>query len=25
VALCTRRFRAHDPFVATAYSLLARE
>ncbi|MEU0114516.1 serine hydrolase domain-containing protein [Streptomyces bobili] len=25
VALCTRRFRARDPFVATAYSLLARE
>ncbi|MFF9063407.1 serine hydrolase domain-containing protein [Streptomyces sp. NPDC014882] len=24
VALCTRRFRAHDPFVATAYALLAR-
>ncbi|MFE7648482.1 serine hydrolase domain-containing protein [Streptomyces phaeoluteigriseus] len=23
VALCTRRFRARDPFVATAYSLLA--
>jgi hypothetical protein len=25
VALRTRRFRARDPFVATAYSLLARE
>ncbi|MGX1274145.1 serine hydrolase domain-containing protein [Streptomyces phaeoluteigriseus] len=25
VALCTRRFRARDPFVATAYSLLARD
>lgn len=25
VALCTRRFRAHDPFVATAYALLAEE
>ncbi|WP_151477456.1 serine hydrolase domain-containing protein [Streptomyces albicerus] len=24
-ALCTRRFRAHDPFVATAYALLAEE
>ncbi|MFI0269451.1 serine hydrolase domain-containing protein [Streptomyces luteogriseus] len=24
-AVCTRRFRAHDPFVATAYALLARE
>jgi CubicO group peptidase (beta-lactamase class C family) len=23
VALCTRRFRAHDPFVATAYAFLA--
>ncbi|MHC3467545.1 serine hydrolase domain-containing protein [Streptomyces sp. 7R007] len=23
VAVCTRRFRAHDPFVATAYGLLA--
>lgn len=23
VAVCTRRFRAHDPFVATAYALLA--
>ena len=23
VALCTRRFRAHDPFVTTAYGLLA--
>ncbi|MFE7277526.1 serine hydrolase domain-containing protein [Streptomyces sp. NPDC057623] len=25
VALCTRRFRAHDPFVATAYAFLAEE
>ncbi|MGW5617576.1 serine hydrolase domain-containing protein [Streptomyces sp. NPDC003877] len=24
-AVCTRRFRAHDPFVATAYALLAEE
>ncbi|MFE0477749.1 serine hydrolase domain-containing protein [Streptomyces sp. NPDC058947] len=24
-AVCTRRFRAHDPFVATAYGLLAEE
>ncbi|MER7406169.1 serine hydrolase domain-containing protein [Streptomyces sp. NPDC000070] len=24
-ALCSRRFRAHDPFVATAYALLAEE
>jgi CubicO group peptidase (beta-lactamase class C family) len=24
-AVCTRRFRAHDPFVATAYRLLAEE
>ncbi|WP_405875253.1 serine hydrolase domain-containing protein [Streptomyces sp. NBC_00005] len=24
-ALCTRRFRAHDPFVTTAYELLAQE
>ncbi|GAA2416550.1 serine hydrolase domain-containing protein [Streptomyces coeruleofuscus] len=24
-ALCTRRFRAHDPFLATAYALLAEE
>ncbi|WP_371673565.1 beta-lactamase family protein [Streptomyces sp. NBC_00289] len=24
-ALCTRRFRAHDPFVATAYALLAEQ
>ncbi|MFD8237145.1 serine hydrolase domain-containing protein [Streptomyces sp. NPDC059696] len=25
VAVCTRRFRAHDPFVATAYALLAED
>ncbi|MFH0520767.1 serine hydrolase domain-containing protein [Streptomyces sp. M41] len=25
VALCTRRFRAHDPFVSTAYGILAEE
>lgn len=25
VALCTRRFRAHDPFVATAYAFLAED
>jgi hypothetical protein len=24
-AVCTRRFRAHDPFLATAYALLAQE
>ncbi|MFB7084341.1 serine hydrolase domain-containing protein [Streptomyces sp. NPDC056296] len=24
-AVCTRRFRAHDPFIATAYALLAEE
>lgn len=24
-AVCTRRFRAHDPFVAVAYALLAAE
>lgn len=24
-AVCTRRFRAHDPFLATAYALLAEE
>ncbi|MDQ0710961.1 hypothetical protein QFZ55_000413 [Streptomyces luteogriseus] len=24
-AVCTRRFRAHDPFVATAYALPAEE
>jgi hypothetical protein len=24
-AVCTRRFRANDPFLATAYALLAQE